>query len=89
MLVWCALTFTNITSLSGGNKIKDIKNKPVIRSFNSKNDCKPRQCTNTMNGRKAQHKASTPECSLDDWGGATHWGGATRVAPPTPNSIGL
>ncbi len=23
------------------------------------------------------------------WGGATHLGGATRVAPPTPNSIGL
>ncbi len=34
-------------------------------------------------------KTSTPECSLDDWGGATHLGGATRVAPPTPNSIGL
>ncbi len=33
--------------------------------------------------------SSTPECSLDDWGGATHLGGATRVAPPTPNSIGL
>ncbi len=26
---------------------------------------------------------STPECNLDNWGGAT------RVAPPTPNSIGL
>ncbi len=23
------------------------------------------------------------------WGGATHLGGATRVAPSTPNSIGL
>ncbi len=28
--------------------------------------------------------SSTPECNLDDWGRAIHWGVGTHVAPPTP-----
>ncbi len=64
------------------NRIKSYyKNKLII--------CHIAAYFNEDPGKVNQTLSSTPECNLDDWGGATHWGGATRVAPPTPNSIGL
>ncbi len=47
-----------------------------------------RKITGSVNEPKSDHPSS-PRVQSGRWGGAAHKGGATRVAPPTPNFIGL